>query len=91
MSPRSTFSQVSREPNAGSGVWFQIKLWRHTQSDDDEMTRTSAKSSLQQQIDENLKRVFEESLHQDVPDRFTDLLAQLRAKESANQDKEAQK
>jgi len=55
------------------------------------MTRTSAKSSLQQQIDENLKRVFEESLHQDVPDRFTDLLAQLRAKESANQDKEAQK
>ncbi|WP_151720643.1 NepR family anti-sigma factor [Gemmobacter serpentinus] len=47
------------------------------------MTRTSRKSSLHQQIDENLKRVFEETLQQDVPDRFMDLLAQLRAKEKA--------
>lgn len=46
------------------------------------MTRAPRKSSLQQQIDENLKRVFEETLQQDVPDRFKDLLAQLRARES---------
>ncbi|WP_435165680.1 NepR family anti-sigma factor [Falsirhodobacter sp. 1013] len=32
------------------------------------------------QIDDNLKRVYEEALEQDVPDRFTQLLAQLRAK-----------
>lgn len=32
------------------------------------------------QIDENLKRVYQEALEQDVPDRFTQLLAQLREK-----------
>lgn len=48
-----------------------------------DMSRLTRKSSLQQQIDENLKRVFEQTLQQEVPDRFKDLLAQLRAKESA--------
>ncbi|MEM7640916.1 MAG: NepR family anti-sigma factor [Pseudomonadota bacterium] len=30
------------------------------------------------QIDENLRRVFQEDLNQELPDRFKDLLAQLR-------------
>lgn len=37
-------------------------------------------SALKAQIDENLKRVYQSALTEDVPDRFKDLLAQLRAK-----------
>jgi hypothetical protein len=47
-----------------------------------EMTDTKGKSRLHQQIDENLKRVYEEALSEDIPDRFKDLIAKLRAKES---------
>nr|WP_168184063.1 NepR family anti-sigma factor [Pseudoruegeria sp. SK021] len=39
-------------------------------------------SGLKSQIDENLKRVYREALEEDVPDRFKDLLEQLRKKES---------
>jgi hypothetical protein len=46
-----------------------------------EMADNKGKSRLHQQIDENLKRVYEEALSEDVPDRFKDLIAQLRAKE----------
>lgn len=38
-------------------------------------------SRLQQQIDENLKRVYQEALEEQVPDRFKNLLEQLRQKE----------
>lgn len=38
--------------------------------------------AIKAQIDENLKRVYHEALATDVPDRFTELLAQLKAKES---------
>lgn len=47
-----------------------------------EMTSKPPKSSLQQQIDENLKKVYEEALKEEIPDRFKDLLAQLKAKEA---------
>ena len=43
--------------------------------------RTSA--ALKAQIDENLKRVYDAALTEEVPDRFKDLLAQLRAKGEA--------
>ena len=33
-------------------------------------------------IDENLKRVYDDMLSQDVPDRFKDLLAQLKAQDA---------
>ncbi len=46
-----------------------------------EMADSKGKSRLHQQIDENLKRVYEEALSEDLPDRFKDLIAQLRAKE----------
>ena len=45
------------------------------------MAEQKPKSSLRQDIDENLKRVYEDALEQDVPDRFKQLLAQLKAKE----------
>lgn len=45
------------------------------------MKQTSRRSPMQSQIDENLKLVYQQALEQDVPDRFKDLLAQLREKE----------
>ncbi|QYX57788.1 RNA polymerase subunit sigma-70 [Roseovarius sp. SCSIO 43702] len=37
---------------------------------------------LNKQIDENLRRVYSEMAEEPVPDRFTDLLRQLRDKEA---------
>ena len=39
------------------------------------------KVALDKQIDENLKRVYAAALNEELPDRFRDLLAQLKAKE----------
>lgn len=36
------------------------------------------KAALEKQIDENLKRVYQEELKEEVPDRFLALLQQLR-------------
>ena len=49
------------------------------------MKHSSEKVSLQAQIDDNLKRVYQEALEQDVPDRFKVLLEELRKKESKNE------
>lgn len=37
--------------------------------------------SIAREIEENLKRVYQASLTEEVPDRFAKLLAQLREKE----------
>ena len=42
----------------------------------------TSRSALRAQIDENLKKVYEAALTEEVPDRFKDLLAQLKAKET---------
>ncbi len=39
-------------------------------------------SNYDQQIDENLKRVYQEIIEEQVPDRFQDLLNQLRAQDN---------
>lgn len=44
----------------------------------------NAKSAVKAQIDENLRRVYDEVLIEAVPDRFTQLLAQLKALEPAD-------
>lgn len=38
-------------------------------------------SSLDQQIDENLRRVYSDTANEPLPDRFTQLLDQLRKQE----------
>lgn len=43
------------------------------------MTQSDRSSRAQAEIDANLKRAYEELSQQDVPDRFKNLLAQLRA------------
>ncbi len=39
------------------------------------------RAELEKQIDENLKRVYEEATTQQIPDRFMELLEQLRAQD----------
>ena len=46
-----------------------------------EMADAKPTPKLQQQIDQNLKRVYEEALKEELPDRFKVLLEQLRQKE----------
>jgi len=43
--------------------------------------RPAGKSPIRAQIDENLKKVYQAALDEEVPDRFKALLDQLRAKE----------
>lgn len=38
------------------------------------------------QIDENLRRVYEETLQEELPDRFLDLIAQLKETKREVQD-----
>lgn len=46
------------------------------------MTSKWTKSKVDQQIDENLKRVYDNVLKEDVPDRFLSLIEQLRHSDS---------
>lgn len=46
------------------------------------MTEEPAKSRLRQQIDENLKRIYEDALKEEVPDRLKRLLEELKKKGS---------
>ncbi|WP_168201290.1 NepR family anti-sigma factor [Qingshengfaniella alkalisoli] len=36
-------------------------------------------------IDDNLKRIYQETLSEELPDRFTELLAKLRDKDTSNE------
>lgn len=45
------------------------------------MTAIPNKSKVQEMIDENLRRVYDDALKEDVPDRFKQLLEQLKQKE----------
>jgi hypothetical protein len=46
------------------------------------MNQGKDNAKLRSQIDQNLKRVYQEALEEEVPDRFKELLEQLRQKES---------
>jgi len=50
----------------------------------EEMAKNPTKSRLKEQIDQNLKRVYEEVAKEEVPDRFKLLLQQLKDKERGN-------
>lgn len=39
------------------------------------------RAEIEKQIDENLRRVYEEDVKDDIPDRFVALLEQLRQQE----------
>lgn len=44
------------------------------------------RQAIREQIDENLKRVYTAALNEELPDRFRDLLAQLKGKEGPGKD-----
>ena len=46
------------------------------------MTADRGKSKLQHEIDQNLKRVYDEALNEEIPDRFKRLLEQLKNREA---------
>lgn len=48
------------------------------------MTQNRPKSSIENEIDDNLKRAFDEIANAPVPSRFTDLLDQLKQGEGPN-------
>jgi hypothetical protein len=53
------------------------------------MNQQKSRSSFSDDIDANLKRAFDEVSREQVPDRFTDLLAQLRQAEQSKTSQEA--
>lgn len=46
------------------------------------MADTKKPSVLDSQIDANLRKVYQKTLEEDVPDRFTELLERLKAQEA---------
>ncbi len=50
------------------------------------MARYDTDTALEEQITENLRRAFRQRAEEKVPDRFTDLLRQLRAQDEGGQD-----
>lgn len=50
------------------------------------MTQSRSKQSVDEQIDANLKRVYDAAASEPLPDQFLSLLAQLKAKEEGAAD-----
>lgn len=67
-----------REPNALHGVRFQQTRGLMQKNLKGYMKQDRKISSLEQEIEANLKRVYDDVAKQEVPDRFTQLLEQLR-------------
>ena len=54
-----------------------------------EMSQNNKTSRTQREIDENLKRAYDDVIKQKVPDRFTDLLAQLKKAETTDKERQS--
>ncbi len=48
--------------------------------------QSSSRKAIRAQIDENLKRVYTAALNEELPDRFRELLEQLKAREPGKTD-----
>lgn len=42
---------------------------------------TKKQTTIEKQIDENLRRVYEQAVQEDIPERLLQLLAQLKAQD----------
>lgn len=51
------------------------------------MASKSPSDNIQQQIEENLRRVYDDALNEPVPPRFQDLLDKLRQQDKAKEPK----
>lgn len=50
------------------------------------MSQGSRRETLRQQIDENLRRVYQQKIEEGIPDRFQELLKQLRTSDAPEAD-----
>ena len=66
-----------------SGVWFRGKQFVKPKKMYAEMAG-SYPSRMRDQIDENLKRIYNKTLNEEIPDRLTGLLDQLRRSTSVD-------
>jgi Anti-sigma factor NepR len=78
----SPFSSLGREPTLCCCVWFRVQLQDTSKNMIEQMTEDPKKSRLKQQIDDNLKRVYDDALNAEVPDRFKALLEELKKREA---------
>ncbi|MBS0123579.1 NepR family anti-sigma factor [Thetidibacter halocola] len=54
------------------------------------MTQDKHASRIEREIDANLRRVYQDVADEQVPDRFTDLLARLKAADSGKRGSNAE-
>jgi len=47
------------------------------------MTKKNISKSVERQIDENLRRVYQDKVEEELPDRFKDLLEKLKQQEQS--------
>ncbi|WP_299616273.1 NepR family anti-sigma factor [uncultured Tateyamaria sp.] len=52
------------------------------------MSRRDQTSRMEREIDQNLKRAYEDVANQELPTRFTDLLDQLRSQDATTKGKD---
>ncbi|MFL4471760.1 NepR family anti-sigma factor [Tateyamaria armeniaca] len=73
------------EPNALKRRLFRVsrRLFYSVQEGlQENMAQDEKRPRAKDTIDANLKRVYQEALEEDVPDRFKDLLEQLKAQDA---------
>ena len=50
------------------------------------MAKKDEDTKVARQIDDNLRRVFQEKIEEEIPDRFQQLLEKLRSSDASNED-----
>tara|TARA_R100000306_G_scaffold51578_1_gene48544 strand:- start:286 stop:540 length:255 start_codon:yes stop_codon:yes gene_type:complete len=65
-------------------VWFQYAYFKLDKAVKLEgmLVQSDNRDDREKVIDENLRRVFDETLEEGIPDRFKELLSQLKKQES---------
>lgn len=71
------------EPNALRDVWFHGIIDNVRRDSVKRMDENDETVAVSRQIDENLKRVYQEKVEEELPDRFKLLLEQLKQQSSA--------
>jgi hypothetical protein len=71
------------EPNALLGVWFQkLKHFSVEKLAKGQSVNSGKDKNNARIIDENLKRAFDQTLEEGIPDRFKNLLDQLKQQDA---------
>lgn len=68
-----TVAELRRSSQVGSGKLEEMSKEKNEDS--------PSRQAIRAQIDENLKRVYTTALNEELPDRFRELLEQLKSKE----------